>query len=56
MSTFHVIEEERGTWTGTRHAHNGYYAGNFGTGSAASFPAAVVVLRTAAHPSERRCA
>lgn len=25
----YVIEEERGTYTGTRHPHNGYYAGDF---------------------------
>jgi hypothetical protein len=26
-----VIEEDRGTFTATRHPHNGYYAGDFGT-------------------------
>ena len=25
----HIIEEETGTYTGTRHPHNGYYAGDF---------------------------
>lgn len=24
-----TIEEESGTWTGTRRRHNGYYAGDF---------------------------
>jgi hypothetical protein len=26
-----VIEEESGTYTGRRHPHNGYYAGDFST-------------------------
>ena len=25
----YIIEEETGTYTGTRHPHNGYYAGDF---------------------------
>ena len=25
----YMIEEETGTYTGTRHRHNGYYAGDF---------------------------
>ncbi|WP_155992344.1 hypothetical protein [Nocardioides sp. URHA0032] len=25
----YIIEEETGTYTGTRHRHNGYYAGDF---------------------------
>jgi hypothetical protein len=25
----HIIEEERGTYTGSWHRHNGYYAGDF---------------------------
>jgi hypothetical protein len=31
MATSLVIEEERGTWTGFVHPHNGYYAGSFPT-------------------------
>jgi hypothetical protein len=31
MATSLVIEEERGTCTGSVHAHNGYYAGSFTT-------------------------
>jgi hypothetical protein len=26
---YHVVEEESGTYTGTWHPHNGYYAGDF---------------------------
>jgi hypothetical protein len=25
----YVVEEEHGTYTGSRHQHNGYYAGDF---------------------------
>jgi len=51
---FAIIEEDRGTYTRSRHPHNGYYAGDFSgsigrPGSAA--PASVV--RTTAHPTER---
>jgi hypothetical protein len=28
-----IIEEETGTYTGRRHPHNGYYAGDFWTDS-----------------------
>jgi hypothetical protein len=31
-----IIEEETGTYTGRRHPHNGYYAGDFWTGSSAA--------------------
>jgi hypothetical protein len=50
-----IIEEDRGTYTRTRHPHNGYYAGDFsGTiGRPASAVTSAPVLRTAAHPSER---
>ena len=35
-----VIEEESGTYTGRRHPHNGYYAGDFSVpGRAAADPA-----------------
>ena len=33
MATSLVVEDERGTYTRTRHPHNGYYAGDFGSGS-----------------------
>lgn len=29
MAATRYIEEERGTFTGVVHAHNGYYAGDF---------------------------
>jgi hypothetical protein len=29
MATALMIEEESGTWTGSLHPHNGYYAGDF---------------------------
>jgi hypothetical protein len=29
MAATRIIEEERGTFTGTVHAHQGYYAGDF---------------------------
>ena len=29
MTSSRIIEEERGTWTGHSHPHNGYYAGHF---------------------------
>jgi hypothetical protein len=29
MTSSRIIEEERGTWTGHAHPHNGYYAGRF---------------------------
>jgi hypothetical protein len=29
MATALVIEEERGTWNGRLHPHNGYFAGDF---------------------------
>jgi hypothetical protein len=31
MATSLLIEEERGTYTGVLHGHNGYYAGTFTT-------------------------
>ena len=33
MAATRYIEEERGTFTGARRAHNGYYAGDFGRGA-----------------------
>jgi hypothetical protein len=29
MTEMFTIEEESGTYTGSRHRHNGYYAGDF---------------------------
>lgn len=29
MTTFRIIEEDRGTCTRSPHPHNGYYAGDF---------------------------
>jgi hypothetical protein len=29
MSASLIIEQESGTWTGSIHPHNGYYAGDF---------------------------
>jgi hypothetical protein len=29
MTQMFTIEEESGTYTGSRHSHNGYYAGDF---------------------------
>jgi hypothetical protein len=29
MAAALLIEEESGTWTGSLHPHNGYYAGDF---------------------------
>ena len=29
MAASIIIEEESGTWSGLRHKHNGYYAGDF---------------------------
>lgn len=29
MAASRIIEEETGTWSGTRHKHNGYCAGDF---------------------------
>ena len=29
MAATRVVEEERGTYVGFTHAHNGYYAGDF---------------------------
>jgi hypothetical protein len=52
---FGIIEEDRGTYTRSRHPHSGYYAGDFadtvGRSATAARPASVV--RTTAHPTER---
>jgi hypothetical protein len=29
MAVSMILEEESGTWTGSIHPHNGYYAGDF---------------------------
>lgn len=31
MAASRIVELESGTWTGRRHSHNGYYAGDFWT-------------------------
>ena len=58
MHTFQIIEEDRGTTSGTRHPHNGYYAGDFTAHakSSSSRPGSFTVVRTALHPSEQRAA
>jgi hypothetical protein len=33
MAASIIIEEERGTCSGSLHPHNGYYAGDFDTGT-----------------------
>jgi hypothetical protein len=33
MTASRFVEEEQGTYTGSRHPHNGYYAGDFSTDS-----------------------
>jgi hypothetical protein len=50
-----IIEEDRGTYTRTRHPHNGYYAGDFfgPAGRPAIADRPMSVLRTTAHPTER---
>ena len=56
---FGIIEEDRGTYTRSRHPHNGYYAGDFSattgrtTGRMATAVTTMSVVRTTAHPSER---
>ena len=58
MHTFQIIEEDRGTITGTRHRHNGYYAGDFDAHPEQPFPrpGSFAVVCTALHPSEQRAA
>ena len=58
MHTFRIIEEDRGTIAGTRHPHNGYYAGDFAAHAEQplSRPGSFTVVRTSLHPSERRAA
>lgn len=48
-----TIEEESGTYTGSRHRHNGYYAGDFSQSPmlTASELAALARLRTPTFPS-----
>ena len=54
MSAFQIVEEEQGTYTGRRHPHNGYFAGDFGVAGTRTTtpPRAVRVMCTASHPSE----
>jgi hypothetical protein len=46
MSRSLIIEEERGTYRGHAHPHNGYYAGDFST--AVSSPSAPAMVRSLA--------
>lgn len=48
----YIIEEETGTYTGTRHRHNGYYAGDFSRHPVASREqlAAITRMRTTTFP------
>jgi hypothetical protein len=54
MTAFRIIEEDQGTYTGTRHPHNGYYAGDFSAAPSRPHtrPAFVSVARATAHPNE----
>jgi hypothetical protein len=52
MSWSLIIEEERGTFRGHAHPHNGYYAGDFSI--AVSAPSAPAAVRTPAHPVDSR--
>ena len=58
MHSFPIIEDDRGTISGTRHPHNGYYAGDFTADTAQPFsrPGSFAVVRTSLHPSERQAA
>jgi hypothetical protein len=59
MSTFRILEEDHGTTTGSRHPHNGYYAGDFTDedGRTGRLPFRVgSVICTTLHPSEHRAA
>ena len=48
------IEEDQGSYTRTRHPHDGYYAGSFSTEAfpTAPFSTRIRVTTTAAHWSE----
>ncbi len=54
MSASYVIEEDHGTYTRSRHPHNGYYAGDFSGPDRATrgFPMPAVT-RTAATAGDR---
>lgn len=41
----YIIEDETGTYTGTQHRHNGYYAGDFSRTPVASFEQLVAIAR-----------
>jgi hypothetical protein len=51
MATALVIEEERGTWNGHLHPHNGYFAGNFSRMSDTVPPAPARPLRRVITPA-----
>jgi hypothetical protein len=42
MAASLIIEQEQGTYVGSRHAHNGYYAGDFSQTRPVSEPLRVV--------------
>jgi hypothetical protein len=46
MTASRFVEEEQGTYTGRQHPHNGYYAGDFSTGSGRPRPRATFTSRT----------
>jgi len=53
MSTY-LVEEEAGVYSGRRHPHNGYYAGDFATAEVPTWGRVPVgaFVRTQAHPAE----
>jgi hypothetical protein len=51
----YIIEEETGTYTGPRHRHNGYYAGDFSQNPVATPEqlAAITRMRTPTFPTSQ---
>jgi hypothetical protein len=54
MATALLIEEERGTYTGHYHAHNGYYAGDFSRRQEPESPATRSHTRPSLRVADRR--
>jgi hypothetical protein len=50
----YIIEAERGTYTGTPHHHNGYYAGDFTHTRRRTAPELAVLTRLAVTPLRPR--
>jgi hypothetical protein len=52
MAATRIIEEDRGVYVGSMHAHNGYYAGDFSRRGVrpATVPNTHPVVPTPAHP------